>query len=162
MISGQQTFPLWQELSENSLSVLQFGKTTLITRKTINCLHVYSPWTKTFLPPNFLVTFPTRILILYEQKWSGFSLHYFDKTERSLAFHLRGHAPRYNPFPSKWVLRALIDFTLSNARRFYSSMGNLLDRKGISKPYSIICSTMIVSVFRVTWSHKWRFHCFKS
>ena len=39
-----------------------------------------------------------------------------------------------NPFPSKWVLRALIDFTLSNARRFYSSMGNLLDRKGL-KPF---------------------------
>ena len=38
---------------------------------------------------------------------------------------------RFNPFPSKWVLRALIDFTLSNARRFYSSMGNLLDRKGL-------------------------------
>ena len=37
----------------------------------------------------------------------------------------------FNPFPSKWVLRALIDFTLSNARRFYSSMGNLLDRKGL-------------------------------
>ena len=27
------------------------------------------------------------------------------------------------------MLRALIDFTLSNARRFYSSVGNLLDRK---------------------------------
>ena len=38
-----------------------------------------------------------------------------------------------NPFPSKWVLRALIDFTLSNARRFYTSMGNLLDRKGLRK-----------------------------
>ena len=37
----------------------------------------------------------------------------------------------FNPFPSKRVLRALIDFTLSNARRFYSSMGNLLDRKGL-------------------------------
>ena len=37
-----------------------------------------------------------------------------------------------NPFPSKWVLRALIDFTLSNGRRFYSSMGNLLDRKGLT------------------------------
>ena len=36
-----------------------------------------------------------------------------------------------NPFPFEWVLRALIDFTLSNARRFYSSMGNLLDRKGL-------------------------------
>ena len=29
------------------------------------------------------------------------------------------------------MLRALIDFTLSNARRFYSSMGNPLDGKGI-------------------------------
>ena len=41
------------------------------------------------------------------------------------------HYVPINPFPSKWVLRALIDFTLSNARRFYSSMGNLLDRKGL-------------------------------
>ena len=40
-------------------------------------------------------------------------------------------AGQFNPFPSKRVLRALIDFTLSNARRFYSSMGNLLDRKGL-------------------------------
>ena len=39
---------------------------------------------------------------------------------------------RINPFPSEWVLRALIDFTLSNARRFYSSMGNLLDGKGLT------------------------------
>ena len=31
------------------------------------------------------------------------------------------------------MLRALIDFTLSNARRFYSSMGNLLDRKGLRR-----------------------------
>ena len=45
----------------------------------------------------------------------------------------KGTEERLNPFPSKWVLRALIDFTLSNARRFYSSMGNLLDRKGLSE-----------------------------
>ena len=38
----------------------------------------------------------------------------------------------FNPFPFEWVLRALKDFTLSNARRFYSSMGNLLDRKGLT------------------------------
>ena len=38
---------------------------------------------------------------------------------------------KLNPFPFEWVLRALIDFTLSNARRFYSAMGNLLDRKGL-------------------------------
>ena len=38
----------------------------------------------------------------------------------------------FNPFPFERVLRALVDFTLSNARRFYSSMGNLLDGKGLS------------------------------
>ena len=37
-----------------------------------------------------------------------------------------------NPLTSKWVLRALIDFTLANARRFYSSMGNPLDGKGLT------------------------------
>ena len=46
----------------------------------------------------------------------------------------------FNPFPFEWVLRALIDFTLSNARRFYSSMGNLLDGKGLttSKTMSLL------------------------
>ena len=29
--------------------------------------------------------------------------------------------------------RALIDFTLSNARQFYSSMGNILDGKGLNR-----------------------------
>ena len=38
----------------------------------------------------------------------------------------------FNPLTAKWGLRALIDFTLSNARRFYSSMGNPLDGKGLS------------------------------
>ena len=36
-----------------------------------------------------------------------------------------------NPLTGERALRALIDFTLSNARRFYSSMGNPLDRKGL-------------------------------
>ena len=36
-----------------------------------------------------------------------------------------------NPLTAEWALRALIDFTLSNARRFYSSMGNPLDGKGL-------------------------------
>ena len=48
--------------------------------------------------------------------------------------------PVVNPFPFEWVLRALLDFTLSNARRFYSSMGNLLDGKGLttSKTLSLL------------------------
>ena len=32
---------------------------------------------------------------------------------------------------TEWALRALIDFTLFNARRFYWSMGNPLDGKGL-------------------------------
>ena len=32
---------------------------------------------------------------------------------------------------AEWALRALIDFTLSNARRFYSSKGNPLNGKGL-------------------------------
>ena len=34
-----------------------------------------------------------------------------------------------NPFSSIGTLVTLIDFTLSNARRFYSAMGNPLDMK---------------------------------
>ena len=37
----------------------------------------------------------------------------------------------FDPLTAEWALRALIDFTLSNARRFYSSMGNPLDGKGL-------------------------------
>ena len=36
-----------------------------------------------------------------------------------------------SPLTSERALRALIDFTLSNARRFYSSKGNPLDGKGL-------------------------------
>ena len=39
----------------------------------------------------------------------------------------------FNPLTAEWVLRALIDFTMSNARRFYSSMGKPLDGKGLTK-----------------------------
>ena len=37
-----------------------------------------------------------------------------------------------NPLTAEWAITALIDFTLSNARRFYSSKGNPLDGKGLS------------------------------
>ena len=37
----------------------------------------------------------------------------------------------FKPLTAEWVLRALIDFTLTNARRFYSSTGNPLDGKGL-------------------------------
>ena len=37
-----------------------------------------------------------------------------------------------NPLTAEWALRALIDFTQSNVRRFYSSIGNPLDGKGLT------------------------------
>ena len=49
-----------------------------------------------------------------------------------------------NPLTAERALRALIDFTLSNARRFYSSMGNLLDGKGLNAISSN--STYLISV----------------
>ena len=57
------------------------------------------------------------------------------------------HHSTINPFPSKWVLRALIDFTLSNARRFYSSMGNLLDRKGLNRKLIVILLSDVSLIF---------------
>ena len=43
------------------------------------------------------------------------------------------------------MLRALIDFTLSNARRFYSSMGNLLDEKELKKAFDTVDHDFLLS-----------------
>ena len=43
-----------------------------------------------------------------------------------------------NPLTAECALRALIDFTLSNARRFYSSMGKPLDGKGLNDQRKIV------------------------
>ena len=43
----------------------------------------------------------------------------------------------FNPLTSEWVLRALIDFTHSNARQFYSSKENQLDGKGLTNVISV-------------------------
>jgi len=45
---------------------------------------------------------------------------------------VKSHGGPFNPLTAEWALRALIDFTLSNARRFYSSMGNALAVKGLT------------------------------
>ena len=57
-----------------------------------------------------------------------------------------------NPLPAEWALRALIDFTLSNARRFYSSKGNPLDEKGLttSKTMSPLNNSSDLRVLFVT------------
>ena len=54
------------------------------------------------------------------------------------------------------MLRALIDFTLSNARRFYSSMGNLLDGKGLRLPAIIGIMRMLTYVFPILIAARYR------
>ena len=53
----------------------------------------------------------------------------------NLQFHLTG------ALTAVGALMTLIDFTLSNARRFYSSMGNRLAVKGLIKE---ICEVIVV------------------
>ena len=55
-------------------------------------------------------------------------LYYFTFSQR---FKKCTQSIYFNPLTAEWAFRALIDFTLSNARRFYSSMGNPLDGKGL-------------------------------
>ena len=50
--------------------------------------------------------------------------------------------PSFNPLSAERALRALIDFTLSNARRFYSSMGNPLDGKGLKRALSLFAKLL--------------------
>ena len=42
---------------------------------------------------------------------------------------------RFNPFRAVGALMTLIDFTLSNTRRFYSSMGDPLALKGLNSDF---------------------------
>ena len=53
-----------------------------------------------------------------------------NKKRNPIFNNVKNYVP-INPLTAEWALRALIDFTLSNARRFYSSMGNPLDGKGL-------------------------------
>ena len=53
---------------------------------------------------------------------------------RGIWFFKQDFWPRVlNPLTAKWALRALLDFTLASARRFYSSMGNPLAGKGLQR-----------------------------
>jgi len=57
-----------------------------------------------------------------------------------------------NPLTAEWALRALIDFTLYNARQFYSSMGNPLDGKGLKLGLFAFTSLHVhVAYPRVLW-----------
>ena len=53
----------------------------------------------------------------------------FPRSQRVLGFRIR-QVP--SPLTAERALRALIDFTLSNARRFYSSMGTPLGRERVN------------------------------
>ena len=70
---------------------------------------------------------------------------FFSRTrENGLNIHIS------NPFISQGAHRALIDFTLSNARRFYSSMGNPLavkgETRGILNAHFKFCCSIVVDV----------------
>ena len=59
----------------------------------------------------------------------------------------------FNPLAAEWALRALLDFTLSNVRRFYSSMGNPLDGKGLTNVLNICFVLEFRVSFRTTQSY---------
>ena len=66
--------------------------------------------------------------------------HYDLRTKRRFQRFV-SNTNRFNPLTAERALRALIDFTPSNARRFYSSMGNPLDGKGLITLFYPPCVT---------------------
>ena len=66
--------------------------------------------------------------------------HYNLRTKRRFQRFV-SNTNRFNPLTAERALRALIDFTPSNARRFYSSMGNPLDGKGLITLFYPPCVT---------------------
>ena len=70
-----------------------------------------------------------------------------EENDKHISRHDNNDIDIINPLTAEWALRALIDFTLCNARRFYSSMGNPLAGKGLrsvlgkplqkNEPYSL-------------------------
>ena len=62
-----------------------------------------------------------------------------------------------SPFSSCEFQMALIDFTLSNARRFYSSMGNPLGGKGLNLKFKWLL-LLIISNISVNEIKMW-LHC---
>ena len=50
---------------------------------------------------------------------------------------------RVNPLTAEQGLRALIDFTLYNARRFYSSLGKPMAVKGLSNQFKVAIIVII-------------------
>ena len=96
----------------------------------------------------------TLLVLIFVQKTYYFDLPSCVRTNlpsclaREMAMICGQETDYFNPFTFEWVLRALIDFTLSNARRFYSSMGNLLDGKGLttSKAMSLLTTSKTMSL----------------
>ena len=61
------------------------------------------------------------------RQWPESDRQKIDKSIRVNVCLKQAHAVyRSSPLTAEWALRALIYFTLSNARRFYSSMGEPL------------------------------------
>ena len=70
----------------------------------------------------------------------------------SMPLSFRDHSwEPFNPLTAVWALRALIDFTLSNARRFYSSMGNPLAVKGLTTSKTVPLKREQNWVYFINW-----------
>ena len=65
-----------------------------------------------------------------------------------VGMHLLPHgSPMLNALTAIGALMTLIDFTLSNARRFYSSMGNPLAVKGLTNQLLV---SMLMVLMKIT------------
>ena len=79
------------------------------------------------LKDNFIAK--TRLKNSSDSKTKLFKVCFYEFNE---IFNVQSIAFIFNPLTAEWALRALLDSTLSNARRFYSSMENPLDGKGLN------------------------------
>ena len=86
-----------------------------------------------FLPLFCTPTWPSHH-VSENQEYQPWQYKYYYSTEITRPARLC-----FNPLTAEWALRALIDFTLSNTRRFYSSMGNPLAMKGFKNETAYEC-----------------------
>jgi len=112
-------------------------------RRQLRWLHWYellgnqSIWSSTLLFTSITLStysfdqISSCVINIYSFTCLGILSNLFGSFSRSNFNYSVGDWIMLNPLTAEWALRTPIDFTLSNARRFYSSMGNLLAVKGL-------------------------------
>ena len=71
-------------------------------------------------------------------QWRSINLFFFISVKKEANKQNKSFLKLFKLLTAVGVLRALIDFTLSNARRFYSSMRNSMPVKGLINSQKII------------------------